>query len=197
MVGACSVPLTSGSIDAGDQHFRAICRIMHRTSRRTSRGPVDGVSEHFDTRPSVEVIGRSGRFAGWVSRGEILSLHEAIDRFRSEVPAFVATDVVNIMSGMSIGGGSADPRFDATVACASYAEVVKTHARALLLLGMDPDSTEDILITTRSTHFLIRLLDSEYYHGLAIGKDGSLGLARVIMKKYEPLLLDGIRALGG
>lgn len=125
-----------------------------------------------------------------------MPLHDVIERFRSEVPAFVSTDIVNITSGMSIGGGSVDPRFDATVASASYAEVVKSNTRALQLLGMDPDSTEDILITTRSTYILLRLLDGEYYHGLAIGKDGNLGLARVIMKKYEPVFVDGIRSLG-
>ena len=125
-----------------------------------------------------------------------MSLHEAIERFRSEVPAFVSTDIVNITSGMSIGGGSVDPKFDATVASASYAEVVKANSRALQLLGMDRDSTEDILITTGSMYILLRLLDREYFHDLAIGKDGNLGLARVIMKKYEPRFLDGIRALG-
>ena len=124
-----------------------------------------------------------------------MSLHDAIEMFKSEIPAFVSTDIVSIASGMSIGGGSIDPNFDATVASASYAEVVKSNARALKLLGIDPDSTEDILITTRSAFILIRLLGREYYHGLAIGTDGNLGLARVIMKKYESVFLDGIKAL--
>ena len=89
-----------------------------------------------------------------------------------------------------------DPEFDATVASASYAEVVKTQTRAMQLLGMDPGSTEDILITTRSTYILIRLLGCDYYHCLAVGKDGNLGLARMIMRKYEPIFLDRIKALG-
>ena len=124
-----------------------------------------------------------------------MSLHDAIELFKSEVPAFVSTDIVSIASGMSIGGGSVDPKFDATVASASYAEVVKSNARALKLLGLDPDSTEDILITTANTFILLRLLGRDYYHGLAIAKDGNLGLARVIMKKYESVFLDGIKAL--
>ena len=124
-----------------------------------------------------------------------MSLHDAIELFKSEVPAFLSTDIVSITSGMSIGGGSIDPKFDATVASASYAEVVKSNARALKLLGLDPDSTEDILITTDNVFLLIRLLGRDYYHGLAIGKDGNLGLARVIMRKYESVFLDGIKAL--
>ena len=124
-----------------------------------------------------------------------MSLHDAIELFKSEVPSFVSTDIVSIKSGMSIGGGSIDPNFDATVASASYAEVVKSNARALKLLGMDPNGTEDILITHANAFVLIRLLGGEYYHGLAIGKDGNLGLARVIMRKYESVFLDGIKAL--
>lgn len=122
-------------------------------------------------------------------------LHEAIEQFTAEVPAFLSTDIVDIHSGMSIGGGRADPKFDASVASASYAEVVKSNTRALKMLGMEADRTEDILITTSSAYFLLRLLDANYYHGLAIGKEGNLGLARVIMKKYEPVFLDGIRSL--
>ena len=81
------------------------------------------------------------------------------------------------------------------MASASYAEVVKSNARALKLLGIDPDGTEDILITHTNAFILLRLLGVDYYHGLAIGKDGNLGLARVIMKKYESVFLDGIKAL--
>ena len=125
-----------------------------------------------------------------------MALSDVINLFRGEVSSFVSTDIVSIGSGMSIGGGSIDPNFDATVASASYAEVIKSNARALRLLGMDPDSTEDILITTLNAYVLLRLLGKEYYHGLAIAKDGNLGLARVIMKKYEPAFLEEIRKLG-
>ncbi len=124
-----------------------------------------------------------------------MSLHDAIELFKSEIPSFVSTDIVSIASGMSIGGGSIDPKFDATVASASYAEVIKSNARALKLLGMDPDATEDILITHGNAFILLRLLGRDYYHNLAIGKEGNLGLARVIMKKYESVFLDGIKAL--
>lgn len=125
-----------------------------------------------------------------------MALQDVISRFREEIQSFVSTDIVSISSGMSIGGGSIDPHFDATVASASYAEVVKSNARALSLLGMDPDSTEDILITTSDAYILLRLLGKDYYHGLAIGKDGNLGLARVIMRKYERPFLEEIRKLG-
>jgi len=125
-----------------------------------------------------------------------MSIEAIIDDFRAEVPSFVSTDVVSIDSGMSIGGGSIDPKFDASIASASYAEVVKSNRRALELLGLDPHSTEDILITTSQVYLLIRLLGSDYYHGLAIGRDGNLGLARAIMKKYGARFLQQIQSLG-
>lgn len=118
-----------------------------------------------------------------------------LDEFRQEVPAFVSTDIVNIESGMSIGGGSIDPSFDASVASASYAEVVKSNRRALELLGLDPESTEDILITTASAYLLIRMLGPDYFHGVAIARNGNLGLSRAIMKRYAPRFLEEIAKL--
>ncbi len=122
-------------------------------------------------------------------------LQDLITKFRADIPQFVSTDVVDIDAGMSIGGGSIDPNFDASVASASYAEVVKANAQALDLLGLGASSTEDILITTRDVYLLIRMLGKKHYHGLAITKQGTLGYARAIMKKYEPLLLAAVRDL--
>ena len=123
---------------------------------------------------------------------KIASLPEILQAFRVDVPGFVSTDIVEVESGLSISGGSIDPSFDASVAAASYSEVVKSNSRALELLSMDPSSTEDILITTKSTYFLIRTLGSSHYHLLAISRQGNLGLARVIMKRYEAQFLQAI-----
>lgn len=124
-------------------------------------------------------------------------MQEILDRFQAEVPEFVSTDLVNIDSGLSIGGGTADPDFDASIASASFAEVVKSNRRALDLLGLGADSSEDILITTDKVYILIRLLGREYCHLLAISRQGNLGLGRVLMKKYAPELLAAVGDLGG
>lgn len=123
------------------------------------------------------------------------SLAKVLDGFRQEVPEFVSTDIVNVDSGLSIGGGSIDPDFDASVAAASYAEVVKANGRALELLGLGARSTEDILISTEKVYVLIRPMGAEYYHVLAVGRRGNLGLARAIMKKYESKLMAAIGEL--
>jgi predicted regulator of Ras-like GTPase activity (Roadblock/LC7/MglB family) len=116
-------------------------------------------------------------------------LETVLSELRDQVPEFVATDLVNLESGLSIGGSSADPSFDASAASASFGEVVRANLRALELLGMDATSTEDILITTSRVNILLRMLGRNYYHCLAISKKGSLGFARAVMKKFEPPLL--------
>jgi predicted regulator of Ras-like GTPase activity (Roadblock/LC7/MglB family) len=117
------------------------------------------------------------------------NLLEVINRFRSEIPHFISTDVVEIDSGMSIAGGSVDPNFDASVASACFAEVVKSNARALDLLGVGADSTEDILITTTNAYLLIRMIGHRHYLGVALGRQGTLGFARAIMVKYAPAIM--------
>jgi predicted regulator of Ras-like GTPase activity (Roadblock/LC7/MglB family) len=117
------------------------------------------------------------------------TVFDVLNRFRTEVPHFLSTDLVEIDSGMSIAGGSIDPNFDASVAAASYAEVVKANSRALDLLGVGANTTEDILITTTNAYILIRMIGRNHYLGLALGRQGTLGFARALMTKYAPLLL--------
>lgn len=158
-------------------------------------------------RPLMEILIDSARIAD-ESRGVPLPeldfepeevhmdrISQVLEKFRDEVPEFVSTDIVNIESGLSIGGSSVNFDFDASVASASYAEVVKSNARALDLLGLGAESTEDILISTASVYLLIRLLGAEYYQILAISRKGNLGLARAIMKKLQPGLLDAVQEL--
>lgn len=128
-------------------------------------------------------------------RNQMANLDEILAEFRSEVAEFVSTDIVEIASGLSIGGGSIYPDFDATVASAAYADVVKANERAIFALGGKDalGSTEDILITTEKAYILIVVYPgNKFYHGLAITRKGNLGMARVIMKKYVPRILEVI-----
>jgi len=126
---------------------------------------------------------------------EMNTLPALLDDFKEEVPEFVSTDIVSVDSGLSISGSSADPDFDASVASACSAEVVKANRRTLELLGLGAHSTEDILISSAKVYLLIRMLGPEYYHVLAVNRKGNLGLARAIMKKHQPRLLRAISDL--
>jgi predicted regulator of Ras-like GTPase activity (Roadblock/LC7/MglB family) len=119
-------------------------------------------------------------------------LFDILNRFKAEVPHFISTDIVEIESGMSIAGGSVDPTFDASVASACYAEVVKSNARALDLIGIGANSTEDILITTTNAYLLLRMIGNRHYLGLALSRQGTLGFARALMVKYAPMVLKAL-----
>ncbi len=123
-------------------------------------------------------------------------LHEVLRQFRDEVPDFVATDIVHLESGLSIGGLSAAPDFDAAAAAAAYGEVIKTNGRALELLGSSAEATEDILVTTDRWYVLLRMLGGSYYQCLAITREGSLGLPRLLMRKYATAFLEAIGGEG-
>lgn len=120
-------------------------------------------------------------------------LLDLINKFKGEVPHFVATDIVQIETGLSVAGGSIDPNFDASVAAACYSEFCKSNYQALELLGLGGKTMEDVLVSTREVYLLLRIIGSEHYHGLCITKQGALGYARSIMKKYEPLLVEALR----
>ncbi len=120
-------------------------------------------------------------------------LQAIVEQFHSRVPEFVLTDIVSVESGLSIAGDSRAPDFDASIAAAAYADVVKANLRALDASGLESASTEDILVTTDRLYILVRMIGNEYYHVLVAGREGNLGLARAIMKKFQPSLE---RALG-
>jgi len=123
-------------------------------------------------------------------------LEDLLLMMSAELPGFIATLVVEVESGMSVAQTSVDPNFDTSAASASYAEVVKANAQALDLLGIGAGTAEDILISLRNANFLIRVLGKDYYQGLAIARQTTLGFARAVMKKYDPLLMQALREIG-
>lgn len=195
---------------AGDRRQRiraSLPKILIEASRRLDEDRRDGKRIYPREVPLLEIEGledemesvglesQTGEPSRIEEENSMNSLHKVLETFRQEVPEFVSTDIVNIESGLSIGGGSTDPDFDASVAAASYAEVVKANSRALELLGLGGNTTEDILISTERVYILIRPMGADYYQVLAVGRRGNLGLARAIMKKYEPKLLAAIGEL--
>ncbi len=126
------------------------------------------------------------------------NLDEILVKFKGEIPEFMATAVVNLETGLYIAGIASDTRFDYQVASALYSEVIKAHEKGAEMLGGEEvlGETEDILITMEKVYILLRKLGKKHYHGLAITRKGNLGLSRVIMKKYEPFLMEALKELG-
>ena len=118
-------------------------------------------------------------------------LDQLIQQIRSELGGdFVSTDVVG-MDGISIAGGSIDPNFDANAASARFAMVVKLAGKVSDKLGMG--AVDDNLVTTDRVYILTRLLgDGSYYWGLAVARDATLGVVRMLMAEYAPQLWDAI-----
>jgi len=119
------------------------------------------------------------------------TLNDLLQEVRSELGAdFVATDVVG-MDGISIAGGSVIPDFDAEVASARFAMVMKLANKVSNKIDMG--SVDDNLITTDKGFLLSRFLgDGSYYWGMAVTKDATLGMVRMLMKEYSSKLWDAI-----
>jgi len=115
-------------------------------------------------------------------------ISEILEDFRKEVSGFISTDVVSLTDGISIGGGSIDPKFDSSVASAYYAAVVSAYIKAIE--AIDPTlEPEDLLITTDKMTILLRILGSTgYSHGLAVTNESNLGICRLVMKKFESVI---------
>jgi predicted regulator of Ras-like GTPase activity (Roadblock/LC7/MglB family) len=117
-------------------------------------------------------------------------LDEVIQKFRMEIgPVFISTDVVG-MDGISIGGGSIVPNFDNTEASARGAMAVNLAVKVNEKLQMG--DFEDLLMTSDKVYFLVIMLSSSYWWGVAVARQATLGNIRVIMKEYAPQILEAI-----
>ena len=119
------------------------------------------------------------------------TVQELVDEFRSEVgPDFVSADVVG-MDGLSIAGVSADPNFDGAAASARFAMVMKLASKVADKIEMG--NVDDTLTTTDQAYILARFLgDSSYYWGVAVTREATLGVVRMLMNEYADQLWDAI-----
>lgn len=118
-------------------------------------------------------------------------IEQLLGAVRSELGSdFVSTDVVG-MDGLSIAGGSADPNFDGAAASARFAMVVKLGQKVSDKINMG--QMDDLLVTTNGVYVIARFLgDGSYYWGLAVTKDATLGMVRMLMNEYADQIWDAI-----
>lgn len=118
-----------------------------------------------------------------------------LDQLLQEVRAtlgadFVSTDIVG-MDGISIAGGSVSPDFDASEASARFAMVVKLAANVSNKIGMG--RVVENLTTTDHAFIIARFLgDNSYYWGVAVTREATLGMVRMVMNEYAEQVWDAI-----
>ncbi len=103
---------------------------------------------------------------------------------------FVSTDVVG-MDGLSIGGGSVDPNFDSSAASARFAMVMKLASKVAGKIGMG--TVDDVLTVTDNVYILARFIgDGSYYWGIAVTRDATLGMVRMVMNEYADQIWEAV-----
>jgi len=119
------------------------------------------------------------------------TLTEVLKEMASEIPGFVASDVVG-MDGVSIAGHAVDPKFDAEAAAAQFAMVMKLVQKSSGQLKVG--AVEDNLVTTDKAYVITRFLgDGSYYLGVAVNKeDSSLGNVRLVSRQFSDAVWNAI-----
>lgn len=116
----------------------------------------------------------------------IKQLQSLIEQMSRELPGILAAAVVTVEDGMSIAEVSRREDIDTAAAAAYLASIVKSNTKALRLLA-DDEELEDILITTRNHHFIIRHKDQDsVFIFVMTTRTEWLAKARLLIQKYEP-----------
>lgn len=112
---------------------------------------------------------------------------EIMDKFAAECENFIASSIFDPTTGQGIVDKSIVENFDNTIPNAYFSETIKENEKALKALKANT-KTVDYLITANAMYLLMRAIEgTKYFQGCAIDKTGNLGMARELLKKYEPL----------
>jgi DNA-binding response OmpR family regulator/predicted regulator of Ras-like GTPase activity (Roadblock/LC7/MglB family) len=113
-----------------------------------------------------------------------------LEELEREIPDVIAAEVVSIDEGVPLVAKTNDPAFDVDIVAAYYAEVMKINEKALEDLKKEP-RLEEVLVTTEEFYLVVRPLSgTRFYVGLVIAKRGNVGMARMVMKRYEKRFLE-------
>ena len=126
------------------------------------------------------------------SESRVSAINVIVEELIREIPDVIAAEVVSIDEGVPVVATSTDPTFDPDIAAAYYAEVVKTHEKALEALRKGRN-LEEVLVTTDEFYHIVRPLPgTRCYVGVAMAKKGNVGMARMVMKRYEERFIEAL-----
>jgi CheY-like chemotaxis protein/predicted regulator of Ras-like GTPase activity (Roadblock/LC7/MglB family) len=141
-----------------------------------------------------EAAGKETQKESETPRKTISAIKVVLEELTREIPNVIAAEVVCIDDGTPLVATSLDPSFDPEIAAAYFAEVVKINEKALEALKKGR-RLEEVLLTTDEFYLVVRILpDTRFYLGLAIAKDGNIGMARMVMKTYEKRFMETLPA---
>jgi len=113
-------------------------------------------------------------------------LQDILEQLAADLPGYQAAAVVAIDDGLSVAEFSADVKIETAAAAAYLASIVKSNAKAINLLTGN-QKTEDILVTTDQSYYLIRNLPGHSLFMFLMTKRGEwMGKARMLIQDYEP-----------
>lgn len=116
-------------------------------------------------------------------------LYDVLERLQYEVPEFVATQILHLVDGLDVASLDAAGSFDSATAAAFYSELLHASRRAVRGYGLLGD-IEECVIALQGHYMLLRTLrGTPFVHMLLMGRQGNLGIARVVMRQAEPQLL--------
>ncbi len=139
-----------------------------------------------------EAAGKETQKESETPRKTISAIKVVLEELTREIPNVIAAEVVCIDDGTPLVATSLDPSFDPEIAAVYFAEVVKINEKALEALKKGR-RLEEVLLTTDEFYLVVRILpDTRFYLGLAIAKDGNIGMARMVMKTYEKRFMEAL-----
>ena len=113
-------------------------------------------------------------------------LQDLLEQLAYDLPGYQSAAVVAVDDGLSVAKFSSDGNMETAAAAAYLASIVKSNAKAIKLLT-GKQQTEDILVTTDQSYYLIRNLPGHPLFIFLMTERGEwIGKARMLMQEYEP-----------
>lgn len=117
-------------------------------------------------------------------------LQTILEHIAEELPGYQSAAVVGIDDGLSVAEFSTNPLMDTEAAAAYLASIVKSNAKAIKLITGN-QQTEDILVTTDQSYYLIRNLPDQPVFVFLMTRRGEwMGKARLMLQDYMPKIDD-------
>ena len=139
-------------------------------------------------RPAQMIAPQAPRMTPLPPTAPSASLHELLERMQFEIPGFVATDIVHRGDGLGVATLHALDAYDSAAAAAYYCDFLNACVNAVHGYGAAAD-LEEVTVTTDAHHIILRpLTGTPFVQMCVVQSDGNLGIARVVLRKYSPLL---------